>query len=366
MNSRIEQYLYAQATEKKIPLKMTLEITPLCNLKCKMCYVRESYDKVADHLLSLDYWILLIKQMKDAGTLFVALIGGEPMTHPHIREIYEEILKNGMYVNLTTNGTMFAYGVPEWMIEQKPRYITVSLYGASNDTYKRLTGHSKGYDLAIKGIEMLMSASIPVQINFCVTKDNYDDLPVILEFARENGLKILATTYEYPNYTRHTHVDNGMQDRLSVEKTAKAQWLIERTLHLDSYEDKVKYFARGCCGKNTPRNKNNFTCRAGSTTGWITWNGMLCCCGLIDAPAIDLDLNKNIFSMAWNSLTKTIANLKISEHCAVCDKRDYCAACPAKIKAETGSFLGKPEYICKMTDASINEAKKLIATMMDN
>lgn len=41
----IEQQMFAMATEKKVPLYGVLELLPLCNLNCDMCYVRMSREE---------------------------------------------------------------------------------------------------------------------------------------------------------------------------------------------------------------------------------------------------------------------------------------------------------------------------------
>ena len=64
----IEQQMFAMATEKKVPLYGVLELLPLCNLNCDMCYVRMSreemeqvgrlrrYDESRDAVCSFDRW----------------------------------------------------------------------------------------------------------------------------------------------------------------------------------------------------------------------------------------------------------------------------------------------------------------------
>lgn len=369
MNNQLEASLFEKATMERIPLKMTLEITPLCNMNCKMCYVRESYKDAATQIKSLDYWLAMIRQMKEAGTLFVSLIGGEPMIHPHIREIYEELIYNGMQVNLTTNGTLFAEGVPDWMLNQKPRYITVSIYGSSNETYQKLTGHPHGYDLVLQGIENIKKAEIPIQINLCVTKDNIHDLPSILQFATENDLKIQYGMYEYPNETRRNYINAGnvntrkgekaAQDRFSPSEVAEHYWQIEKILHPENYANKIRLYAEAPYGNDSPINTDCFTCRAGSSTGWINWQGKLCCCGLIEHPAIEINHTDITFSDAWNKLTNIIQSTKTCSECANCEKRELCITCPAKMYAETASFLRKPEYVCQITDELIKYAKNL-------
>lgn len=38
----ITEYLHAKAARQGIPLSGTFELTPLCNMNCRMCYVRMS------------------------------------------------------------------------------------------------------------------------------------------------------------------------------------------------------------------------------------------------------------------------------------------------------------------------------------
>ena len=73
----IEQQMFAMATEKKVPLYGVLELLPLCNLNCDMCYVRLSKAEMEQkgRLRTKEEWIKLAHQMKDAGTLFLLLTG---------------------------------------------------------------------------------------------------------------------------------------------------------------------------------------------------------------------------------------------------------------------------------------------------
>lgn len=44
----IEQQMFAMATEKEVPLYGVLELLPLCNLNCDMCYVRMSREEMEE------------------------------------------------------------------------------------------------------------------------------------------------------------------------------------------------------------------------------------------------------------------------------------------------------------------------------
>ena len=72
-------YLERQLSQRQqgtvFPLYGVLELLPLCNLNCDMCNVHLSKQEMQSQgrLRSLDEWISLAKQMKDAGTLFLLL-----------------------------------------------------------------------------------------------------------------------------------------------------------------------------------------------------------------------------------------------------------------------------------------------------
>ena len=76
-------------------------------MNCDMCYVRLSREEMQQkgRIRSGEEWIELAKQMRDAGTLFILLTGGEPLLHPDFQRIYYELKKLGMIVTLNTNGT---------------------------------------------------------------------------------------------------------------------------------------------------------------------------------------------------------------------------------------------------------------------
>ena len=50
VSAPITKYLMAKAVRQKIPLSGIFELTPLCNMNCRMCYVRmnrEEQEKIA-------------------------------------------------------------------------------------------------------------------------------------------------------------------------------------------------------------------------------------------------------------------------------------------------------------------------------
>lgn len=77
MDNLLEKYLLQKSSITKTPIKGTLEITPLCNLNCKMCYIKEASIESVDLFKSIEFWLNLIPDMKAAGTLFITRVISE-------------------------------------------------------------------------------------------------------------------------------------------------------------------------------------------------------------------------------------------------------------------------------------------------
>ena len=74
----ISNRLWKRAGERKIPLTAAFELLPLCNLSCKMCYVRKTRADVeaAGGLIRAEQWLDWAKQARDMGLLYPLLTGG--------------------------------------------------------------------------------------------------------------------------------------------------------------------------------------------------------------------------------------------------------------------------------------------------
>ena len=64
--STVERMLLNQARMKNIPMNGSIELLPLCNLNCKMCYVRLSREEMETQgrIRTVDEWIAVAKEMK--------------------------------------------------------------------------------------------------------------------------------------------------------------------------------------------------------------------------------------------------------------------------------------------------------------
>lgn len=118
----ITEYLHAQAARAGIPLNGTFELTPLCNMNCRMCYVRMSpaQQEAIHPLRTAKEWLALGEEAKQAGMLYLLVTGGEPFLRPDIREILSALHWMGLILSVNTNGTLINEVVVEWLKETPP------------------------------------------------------------------------------------------------------------------------------------------------------------------------------------------------------------------------------------------------------
>ena len=78
----VERMLIHKAASVKSPANGSIELLPLCNMNCDMCYVRMSREEMEEvgRLRTMEEWTKTAEDMMKAGTLFVLLTGGEPLS----------------------------------------------------------------------------------------------------------------------------------------------------------------------------------------------------------------------------------------------------------------------------------------------
>ena len=133
----MEKMLVQKAYQRQAPVNGSLELLPLCNMNCDMCYVRLSKAEMEQkgRLRTKEEWIKLAHQMKDAGMLFLLLTGGEPLLLPGFKELYIELQNMGMILTINTNGTLIDEEWADFFQKYKPRRMNITLYGADDQAY---------------------------------------------------------------------------------------------------------------------------------------------------------------------------------------------------------------------------------------
>ena len=360
---RLTEYLHMKASRTKTPISGTFELSPLCNMDCKMCYIKMSKEKQESiaRLRTKEEWIELAQKAKKKGMLFLLLTGGEPFLVKDFKELYIELHKMGFCISINSNGTMIDEDVIEWLKHYPPMRINMTLYGASNETYGRLCNNPKGFTQVTKAISLLKENNIQVKLNCSVTPYNKDNLKQMMDFAQEHDLVIQATSYMFPPL-RKDKTKIGQNNRFNAEDAAfYGAYISAYSNGFDRFKDYIEsgqlalYDADDDCGVVEG---DHMRCRAGITSFWMTWEGKMLPCGMI--PDKGKDPWEVGFDEAWENAKNIVSEIKLPVKCAGCGKKDECKACAAMVYTETGTYDKVPQYRCEMTKNYPEACKKVL------
>lgn len=281
MQPQVRKYIYQKAARNHTPVSGTFELTPRCNMNCRMCYIRMSEEemRVRGREYTAEEWIQLGRICTERGMLFLLLTGGEPFLRKDFRRIYTELKNMGLMISINTNGTLIDKETVEWLKKDPPTKINITLYGGGNDTYKKLCGHPKGFDAATKAIDMLQEAGIFLNINASFTRYNLDDMEAIYEFGKSRGIQVNAATYMFPPVRSAREGVPNEEVRFTPEEAGKTRARAEMcSLNSEALVKRLKALHEGrdehldqeeeC--ERSPDEKMG--CMAGRSSFWITWD----------------------------------------------------------------------------------------------
>lgn len=352
----IRDRLLEKAARKHLPIMSAFELLPVCNLQCKMCYVRKSMSEVraAGGLKDASWWLALAEEAKECGLLFPLLTGGEPFLHPQFFEILSGMHKMGLQVSINSNGTLIDRQAAIELSNHPPVRINITLYGASEEVYERLCGDGNAYGRVRKAVELLKEYNIPVKFNASITPDNVQDLEAMITYAKEQGSPIQVATYMFPPI-RRDHTMIGVNARLTPEEAAFArvqadywqnapEWFVMQARRYQAFVPLEKLSL-----EKKSATELGLKCRAGLCSVWIDWQGNMMNCGMYGSAGASLEGRS--FREAWEELVKETEKVRYQPACAECPNQALCHPCIAMISNECGNLHGRPEYMCQMNQA---------------
>jgi MoaA/NifB/PqqE/SkfB family radical SAM enzyme len=341
--------LSQQAAEKGIPISGIFELTARCNLQCKMCYIckgaTDAYAQSKEH--TCDEWIKLAKEARDAGMLYTLLTGGEVFLRSDFREIYEEISMMGLIPTIYTNATLVTPEIISWIKRTPPEKIEVTLYGSSALTYQKVCGHGNGYEKTVKGIDALLNAGINIRLKTTVIPENRHDYDDLMRFAEDRNLTLRFCFYISPRRNQ----SGIIQDIPRLSPADLAVYLYRasedyRKIHPQNKEERAWDDSRDVLETGPITSSSPFKCSAGKSDAWITWEGRMVPCGLMNEPHT-LPFESG-FQTARQEMLEKLAAVPLCKTCSSCALKETCLACPARLKTETGYYDKPASYLCEL------------------
>ena len=353
----VERMLLERAKQTRTPANGSIELLPLCNMNCDMCYVRLSRGEMErkGRLRTADEWLEIGRQMKDAGVLFLLLTGGEPFLFPDFRRLYLGLRQMGMILTINTNGTLIDEDLAAFLGKYKPRRVNITLYGTEEKTYEELCHYPGGFEKTLNGIRLLRKNGVDVKVGGSLVKANRDDLDRLIDIGEVLGVPVRVDTYMLPA-TRERDMPYNMQSRLTPEEAAQARiHALQREMDAEGADLFRQYAAISVERADHPEpaeeKPGRMACMAGKCSFTINWQGEMRPCVILDEPAVSVfDVG---FEAAWRQIAEATDRVRLNVKCSTCHLRHLCRTCAAAALLESGSYDGVPHYLCRYAEESL-------------
>ena len=338
---RFSERLYERVTAQRIPIAGSIELTSRCNLRCVHCYVGQP---VADRRameteLTRCEWYSILDQIVDEGCLWLLLTGGEPLIRPDFLDIYSYAREKGLLITLFTNATTITTYIADYLAEQRPLAIEVTLYGRTQQTYERITGVAGSHKRCMRGIELLMERNLPLKLKSVGLTLNRHELSDLQSYAEELGVKF--------NYDCEINMrlDGGQRPavfRLPPEEIVALDLADEK--RLAAWRDFYSRFSGPVEASETL-----YHCGAGGTSFHIDAQGRMGLCLMAREPGYDL--RSGSFHEGWYDRIPLVLAQRWSQEsaCKHCEMRSMCSWCPGWAQVEHGEQELPVIYLCEIT-----------------
>ncbi len=320
--SEVHKYMDFKAREKGVPVSGTFELTPLCNLDCKMCYVHLNAAQLhGAKLLPVETWKDVARQAFDAGMMYASITGGECLTYPGFKEFYLYLRSLGLETHILSNGVLMDEAMVDFLVANPPSLIQITLYGASEEAYERVTGH-RSFARVLANIRRLRDAGMPLSVAVTPNAFMTDGEEVVRLLHKEGFSFVINSGIVAPREETGRNLADSDLDayvsmfKLRMELTGRA---VEPECEPDELPDTAD-------SKRVPGEApRGVRCGAGRSTFSIDWQGRMRPCNTFPCePADVLELG---FDESWRQTNQTALDYPLPIECEGCSYQRACKGC---------------------------------------
>lgn len=166
--------------------RASYELNMGCNYDCKHCYLG------LKEFSGLDWPAReqVLGVMRDAGVLWLEITGGEPTIDPLFADTYSRAFDLGMMIEVLTNGSrLHNPAILDLLTSRPPHRVTLSVYGATEESYDGLTQRRGSYRAFMKGLNAAHEAGVSLDLSIVVTRDNAHEIDSMHAIAESRGIK---------------------------------------------------------------------------------------------------------------------------------------------------------------------------------
>ncbi|MBI5781217.1 MAG: heme d1 biosynthesis radical SAM protein NirJ [Rhodocyclales bacterium] len=189
-----------------------------CNLACEHCYSLSADADFAGELSTAEA-LAVIDDLARFRVPALILSGGEPLLRPDLSTLAAHAKAQGMYVALSTNGTLIDEAMLDRIAAAEFDYVGISLDGleATHDRFRR---HAGAFAASARAVRGAVSRGLKVGVRFTLTEGNAADLVPLLDWVRaENVPRFYLSHLNYAG--------RGRKNRAQDAAVQTTRWALE-------------------------------------------------------------------------------------------------------------------------------------------
>lgn len=277
--------------------------------------------------------------MRTLGTEMLILTGGEPLLRRDIYQLAETASAMGMWVVMGTNGVLVTRAVARKMVECGVKGVGISIDSADPERHNAFRGGRNAWQHSVRALQICREEGLEVLVQTTVMEENYDEIPALLDFARDHGAW---------SFNLYFLVQTGRGQGMTDLSAAATEAMLTRLVDLQ--EDYRPMLVRSKCAPQFKQiahamgrgGLESGGCMAATEYCRITPEGNVTPCPYMDVVAGSV--LEESFTTIWDTSAvfaelRDTANLK--GRCGACEFKDLCGGCRCRAFAATGDYLAE-------------------------
>lgn len=335
--------LHNKVNSLKLPVNGTIEVTDRCPLTCVHCYNNLPMDDRAARKreMTTDEIKRVMDELAELGCVWLLLTGGEIFARHDFLDIYTYGKSKGFLITLFTNGTMITERIADYLAEYPPFSIEITLYGATKETYEKLTGIPGSYERCLRGMKLLIDRRLPLSLKTVAISINVHELDMMQEIA--DGLGV------------HFKFDPMLNPRIDCSSSPLAVRLSPAEIVALDLRDPERVSEWRRVGTELPpppvaegEAGTVYTCGGGVNSFAIDPYGNMTICVLSHVD--EYNVKNGSVREGWEKFLRDVRAKKASRvtKCTHCMLKSVCGSCPATAELEEGDPEAPVDFLCQV------------------
>ncbi|HZS16387.1 MAG TPA: radical SAM protein [Candidatus Udaeobacter sp.] len=295
------------------PLQCSLYVTDRCNLDCAYC---TEYDNSRPHP-SFDDLKKWIRKIRDLGTMRIALVGGEPLTHPNIVELVRYCRELGFATSLTTNGFLLTRKLVDQLENAGLQVMQISV---DRMTPSPIT--KKSFKTVLPKLDYFTNSKISLHITGVICADTLPESEAVLETGLSRGI---------PTEVRLVHADPLQRFRVDRGRREELERFIDCMIERKRRGEKI-HTSEAILNYQRSLLRGEaveWTCMAGYKLFFVSAQGKFWICSMVHT-------DKHIMEVTLDDLYGNYRKKSCQAGCGV-----YCAVSASLLVEKPLRVLGK-------------------------